>query len=151
MSDEYFISIYIQLHSNYILVEGVSQQMESWRKGFNSVFAINHLSVFRSEEINHLISGQLQHVTQVCYILHKQFGSNNPLITIFLCFIQNKWQLSTLLDAIQTNKISKTSSFLTSFFEILTSFTTVDQKRFLKFTTEASHLPIGGKNFHVFF
>jgi hypothetical protein len=52
--------IFIQLLSHWILVEGVSRQMESLREGFESVFPLHHLSLFYPEEMDLLLCGASQ-------------------------------------------------------------------------------------------
>lgn len=50
----------VQLLSHWILVEGVSRQMESLREGFESVFPLHHLSFFFPEEMDLLLCGASQ-------------------------------------------------------------------------------------------
>ena len=58
----YFILFFfvVQLLSHWILVEGVSRQMESLREGFESVFPLHHLSLFYPEEMDLLLCGASQ-------------------------------------------------------------------------------------------
>jgi E3 ubiquitin-protein ligase TRIP12 len=53
----------VQLMSHWILVEGVSRQMESLREGFESVFPLHHLSLFYPEEMDLLLCGASQSVS----------------------------------------------------------------------------------------
>ena len=43
---------YVKLVSHWLLIEGVSSQMESVREGFESVFPLNSLQMFYPEELD---------------------------------------------------------------------------------------------------
>ena len=51
---------YVCLVSHWMLVEGVSTQMEAVRDGFNSVFPISSLSMFYPDELDQIFCGTVQ-------------------------------------------------------------------------------------------
>ena len=50
----------MRLVTHWLLVEGVSRQMESLREGFESVFPLHHLALFYPEEMDLLLCGASQ-------------------------------------------------------------------------------------------
>ena len=55
-----FFYYFYQLVAHWMLVEGVSRQMESLREGFESVFPVHHLALFYPEEMDLLLCGASQ-------------------------------------------------------------------------------------------
>ncbi|KAF7490102.1 E3 ubiquitin-protein ligase TRIP12 [Sarcoptes scabiei] len=108
---------YIDLVSHWTLVEGVQKQMEAFREGFNSVFDSNHLKLFYAEE------------------LHKLFCGSS----------YKRWDVKMLIDSCKPdhgfNHESRAIKFL---FEILSSYSDEEQRKFLQFLTGFPRLPVGG-------
>ena len=48
---------YVRLVSHWMLVEGVSTQMEALREGFESVFPVQSLQMFYPEELDQIFCG----------------------------------------------------------------------------------------------
>merc|ERR1712156_1108575 len=51
---------YVTLVSHWMLIEGVSTQMEAVREGFNSVFPISSLSMFYPDELDQIFCGTVK-------------------------------------------------------------------------------------------
>ena len=103
---------------HWTLVEGVSRQMEAVWAGFKSVFPLSYLSLFFPEELENLFCGIGQSV----------------------------WDIKTLMECCRPDHgythDSKAVKFL---FEILSSYTADEQRRFLQFVTGSPRLPVGGR------
>ena len=54
------LASYVSLVSHWMLVEGVSTQMEAVREGFNSVFPISSLSMFYHDELDQIFCGTVK-------------------------------------------------------------------------------------------
>ena len=54
------LASYVSLVSHWMLVEGVSTQMEAVRDGFNSVFPISSLSMFYHDELDQIFCGTVK-------------------------------------------------------------------------------------------
>ena len=70
-----FYQSYVRLVSHWMLVEGVSTQMEAVRDGFNSVFPISSLQMFYPDELDQIFCGTVQSFsawdTKVCSFIIK--------------------------------------------------------------------------------
>lgn len=111
------IDQYVRLLSHWTLVEGVSKQLESFREGFESVFPLSQLSVFYPEELELLFCGSnfaAWDVKMLTDCCHPDHGYNND---------------------------SRSIKFL---FDILSSYSSEDQRKFLQFVTGSPRLPVGG-------
>ncbi|XP_077987999.1 E3 ubiquitin-protein ligase TRIP12-like isoform X2 [Glandiceps talaboti] len=108
---------YLQALVKITLLEGVSRQCAAFREGFESVFPISILKCFYAEEMDQLLCGT----------------SSEP------------WDMKTLMECCRPdhgyNHDSRAVKYL---FEILTSYTTIQQRRFLQFVTGSPRLPVGG-------
>ncbi|EPS60002.1 ubiquitin-protein ligase 4, partial [Genlisea aurea] len=49
---------YISLVVNATLKSGIARQIEAFKSGFNQIFNISHLKVFREDELEHLLCGE---------------------------------------------------------------------------------------------
>ena len=56
---------YVRLVSHWLLVEGVSTQMEALREGFESVFPVQTLQMFYPEELDQIFCGSSTNVDGV--------------------------------------------------------------------------------------
>ena len=54
------LASYVSLVSHWMMIEGVSTQMEAVREGFNSVFPISSLSMFYPEELDQIFCGTVK-------------------------------------------------------------------------------------------
>ena len=54
------LASYVSLVSHWLLIEGVSTQMEAVREGFNSVFPISSLSMFYPDELDQIFCGTVK-------------------------------------------------------------------------------------------
>ena len=55
---------YVSLVSHWMLIEGVSHQMEAVREGFESVFPLTSLQMFYPDELDQIFCGnQVRHCT----------------------------------------------------------------------------------------
>merc|ERR1719447_2461622 len=54
------LASYVSLVSHWMMVEGVSSQMEAVRDGFNSVFPISSLSMFYPDELDQIFCGTVK-------------------------------------------------------------------------------------------
>lgn len=108
---------YVSLLVHWILVEGVSKQMESFREGFEQVVSLSHLKLFYPEELEMLFC-----------------GSGHA-----------KWDVKTLHDCCHAdhgyNMDSRAIKFL---FEVLSEYDVEEQRKFLQFVTGSPRLPVGG-------
>ncbi|KAK6633232.1 hypothetical protein RUM44_003833 [Polyplax serrata] len=109
---------YIKLVSHWLLVEGVSRQMEALREGFEAVFPLQQLHMFYPEELDAVFCGSGQ-----------QLG----------------WDVKTLSECFRPDHgytlDSKAIRFL---FEVLSSYNADEQRLFLQFVTGSPRLPVGG-------
>jgi E3 ubiquitin-protein ligase TRIP12 len=102
---------------HWTLVEGVSKQFEAFREGFETVFPLSQLSVFYPEELEKLFC-----------------GNNN-----------DQWDSKMLSDCCHPdhgyNHESRVIKFL---YEVLSSYSAEEQRKFLQFVTGSPRLPVGG-------
>ncbi|KAI4466325.1 e3 ubiquitin-protein ligase trip12 [Holotrichia oblita] len=112
---------YVALVSHWVLMEGVSRQMESLREGFESVFPIQNLRMFQPEELEAVFCGSPQdYVTG--------------------------WDVKTLIECCRPDHGYTADSRAIGFlFEILSSYNREEQRMFVQFLTGSPRLPVGGK------
>jgi len=114
---------YVKLVSHWLLIEGVSGQMESVREGFESVFPLTSLQMFYPEELDQIFCGS-------------SVQSSASLV---------QWDVKTLVDSCKPdhgfNAESKSLKFL---YEIMASYSREEQRQFLQFVTGCPRLPVGG-------
>ncbi|KAJ3448961.1 e3 ubiquitin-protein ligase trip12 [Anaeramoeba flamelloides] len=107
---------YISLILDSFLKNGIKRQIESFIKGFNTIFPIDKLNIFSPHEIDTLINGETE-----------------------------TWTKSLLLNSISwKHGFTKKDQLVNWLVEILHGFNEEHKKAFLKFTTGSSRLPIGG-------
>ncbi|KAK4337072.1 hypothetical protein RND71_043702 [Anisodus tanguticus] len=108
---------YVNLLTYWTLNEGVAKQMEAFKEGFESVFPLRNLRIFYSNELEQLFC-----------------GSNHT-----------KWDKKLLIDCCHPDHgYNFESKAIKNLFEILSSFTPDEQRKFLQFVTGSPRLPIGG-------
>ncbi|GJQ67325.1 hypothetical protein Trydic_g8224 [Trypoxylus dichotomus] len=111
---------YINLVNHWMIMEGVSRQMESLREGFESVFPIQNLRMFQPEELEAVFC-----------------GSPQDYIT--------GWDVKTLIECCRPDHGYTADSRAIGFlFEILSSYNREEQRMFVQFLTGSPRLPVGG-------
>ncbi|XP_060516709.1 E3 ubiquitin-protein ligase TRIP12 isoform X2 [Cylas formicarius] len=114
------LHLYVKVLSHWMLVEGVSRQMESFREGFDSVFPLNNLRVFQPEELECVFCG-------------------SPKDQV------SGWDIKTLMECCRPdhgyNIDSRAIKYL---FEVLSSYNGDEQRMFVQFLTGSPRLPVGG-------
>lgn len=112
---------YLKLLSHWILVEGVSRQMDSLREGFESVFPLHHLALFYPEEMDLLLCGASQSTSE------------------------GAWDVQNLLEAWKPDHgFTLESKAIRNLAEILATYTKEEQRLFLQFVSGSPRLPVGG-------
>lgn len=103
------------------IFSGVFHQMKAFVEGFSEVFPISSLSIFTSDELSEI------------------FGSSTE-----------DWSKEALSDAIKPNHgYSQDSITIERLINVLVKLSAIDRRKFLKFLTGSSRLPIGGfKSMH---
>jgi len=110
---------YINLVSHWMLLEGVSTQMESLREGFNSVFPISSLQMFYPDELDQIFCGSEA----------RGFTS---------------WPFKVLMDSCKPDHgYTVDSPALINLFQILSEYNQEEQRAFLQFVTGCPRLPVG--------
>ncbi|CAG0886044.1 unnamed protein product [Darwinula stevensoni] len=113
---------YLQLVCHWTLVEGVSRQMEAFKEGFEAVFPLTNLNLFYSWELDQLFCGG---------------GSQSAA--------GNSWDVRTLVEACRPDHgYTHESRAIKWLFEILSSYSEEEKRRFLQFVTGSPRLPVGG-------
>ncbi|KAK9879662.1 hypothetical protein WA026_006724 [Henosepilachna vigintioctopunctata] len=114
------LHLYINLVTHWMLVEGVSRQMESLREGFETVFPLQNLRLFFPDELESVFCGSPKDAT---------FG----------------WDIKTLMECCRPdhgyNSDSRAINFL---FQVLSSYDREEQRFFVQFLTGSPRLPVGG-------
>ncbi|XP_049822761.1 E3 ubiquitin-protein ligase TRIP12 isoform X2 [Aethina tumida] len=114
------LHMYVKLTVHWMLVEGVSRQMESLREGFESVFPLQNLKVFQPEELESVFCGSPK---------DSMYG----------------WDVKTLMECCRPDHgYNQDSKAIRFFFEILSSYNREEQRQFLQFLTGSPRLPVGG-------
>jgi len=112
------LASYVSLVSHWLLVEGVSTQMEAVREGFNSVFPLASLGMFYPDELDQIFCGTVQTFTP--------------------------WDFKMLTDSCKpAHGFTLESPAIVQLFEILASYNQDEQRAFLQFVTGCPRLPIG--------
>jgi len=110
---------YISLVSQWLLVEGVSMQMESLREGFNTVFSISSLQMFYPDELDQIFCGSVPSGFQ-------------------------PWDFKFLMDSCKPDHgYTLDSSAIIFLFQILSEYNHEEQRAFLQFVTGCPRLPVG--------
>lgn len=113
------LASYVALVSHWLLVEGVSTQMEAIREGFTSVFPIASLQMFYPDELDQIFCGSLA----------KGF---------------TPWDIKMLSESCKPDHgYTPESSAIINLYEILSSYSQEEQRAFLQFVTGCPRLPIG--------
>lgn len=111
---------YVKLVSHWMLLEGVSSQMEAVREGFESVFSLSTLQMFYPDELDQIFCGTMQ----ANYV---------------------QWDSKALMDACKPDHgFTNESPALIMLFEIMASYNRDEQRQFLQFVTGCPRLPVGG-------
>lgn len=106
-----------QLVCHWYLVEGVSRQMESFREGFEVVFPLSQLSMFYPEELDAVFCG---HPTG--------------------------WDVKTLMECCRPDHgYTAESKAIRYLFQVLSDYTSQEQRDFVQFVTGSPRLPVGGE------
>jgi len=112
------LASYVSLVSHWLLVEGVSTQMEAVREGFNSVFPLASLGMFYPDELDQIFCGTVQTFTP--------------------------WDFKMLSDSCKpAHGFTLESGAIIYLFEILAGYNQEEQRAFLQFVTGCPRLPIG--------
>jgi len=110
---------YISLVAQWMLVEGVSTQLEALREGFSSVFPISSLQMFYPDELDQIFCGSAG-------------GGFIP------------WELKTLMDSCKPDHgYTFDSPAIINLFQILSEYNHEEQRAFLQFVTGCPRLPVG--------
>jgi len=113
---------YVRLVTHWLLVEGVSRQMESLREGFESVFPLHHLALFYPEEMDLLLCGASQSSAA-----------------------SGEWDAAHLMESWKPDHgFTSESRAIRNLAEILSTYTRHEQRLFLQFVTGSPRLPVGG-------
>ncbi|KAF9917626.1 Ubiquitin fusion degradation protein 4 [Lobosporangium transversale] len=117
----YNVEEYIRLTVDMTVGRGVEAQLSAFRAGFNSVFSIQDLAGFTSEELVNL------------------FGLG-----------EEDWSYETLVDTVKADHGFRSESrAFKNLLTIMSEFNNQERRQFLQFITGSPKLPIGGfKNLH---
>ena len=97
---------------------GTEKQFMKFREGFEDVFPLATLAIFKTDEIDVLVCGQTE-----------------------------KWTVEMLSECLKFDHgYTASSPYIKQFLHILADFTPDEQRQFLKFVTGAPRLPPGGLN-----
>lgn len=103
---------------HWFLREGVSKQMEAFRKGFESVFPLSQLRLFYPEELE----------------------------AVFCGYAGGQWDVKTLAECCRTGHgYTPDSRAIRFLFEIMSKYSREEQQQFVQFVTGSPHLPIAGE------
>merc|ERR1719220_238070 len=113
---------YVKLVSHWLLIEGVSSQMEAVREGFEAVFPTTSLQMFYPEELDQIFCGS-------------SVQSSSSIL----------WDVPTLTNSCKPDHgYSNESKSLKDLYEIMASYDREEQRQFLQFVTGCPRLPVGG-------
>uniref|UniRef100_H2YD19 E3 ubiquitin-protein ligase n=1 Tax=Ciona savignyi TaxID=51511 RepID=H2YD19_CIOSA len=108
---------YLSLIAHWTLNEGVRQQLDAMRDGFQSVFPLQAIDYFYPEELDQLFCG----------------ARYQP------------WSERELTDSCRTDHgYSHESEAVKTLFRVLSQYDAAEQRAFLQFVTGSPHLPVGG-------
>ena len=115
------LSQYVKLVSHWMLIEGVSTQMEAIREGFESVFPLSSLQMFYPDELDQIFCGSVQ--------------ANSYSV----------WEPQALTEACKMDHgYTADSQAIEFLFELMSSYSREEQRQFLQFVTGCPRLPVGG-------
>ncbi|XP_033337253.2 E3 ubiquitin-protein ligase ctrip isoform X1 [Megalopta genalis] len=115
----YNLDQYIKLVAHWFLHEGIFRQMEAFREGFESVFPLSQLRLFFPEELEAVFCG------------HAQTGG--------------KWDVKTLSECCRTDHgYTPDSRAIRFLFEVMSKYSSEEQRQFVQFVTGSPRLPVGG-------
>jgi len=113
---------YVRLVTHWLLVEGVSTQMEALREGFESVFPLASLKMFFPEELDLIFCGSAQ-----------SSSYDAP------------WDVKSLAESCKPDHgYTPESRSIKMLYEVMASYTREEQRQFLQFVTGSPRLPVGG-------
>ena len=105
----------------FFLRDGVHRQLEAFREAFGSVIKVEHLQLFRAEELDAVFCGHGDHLVE-------------------------GWDVQTLKDTCHPdhgfNVDSKAIQWL---FTLLSKYNAEERRNFVQFVTGSPKLPVGGK------
>nr|XP_026689713.1 E3 ubiquitin-protein ligase TRIP12 [Ciona intestinalis] len=108
---------YLNLIAYWTLSEGVRQQLDAMRDGFQSVFPLQAIDYFFPEELDQLFCG----------------ARYQP------------WSERELADSCRTDHgYNHDSETVKTLFRVLSQYDAAEQRAFLQFVTGSPHLPVGG-------
>lgn len=111
---------YVKLVSHWMLIEGVSCQMEAVREGFEAVFALNSLQMFSPDELDQIFCGSVQGNYQ-------------------------NWDVKALSEACKPDHgYTADSKAIKTLYEVMSEYDRDEQREFLQFVTGCPRLPVGG-------
>jgi E3 ubiquitin-protein ligase TRIP12 len=114
---------YVTLAVQFFLFDGVKNQLEAFRSGFNSVFPLQNLRIFTVEELETLLCGTNDGTTST----------------------HGYWDLATLIENTKCDHgYNHNSAAVKYLLEIMSDFTPQEQRQFLLFVTGSPRLPAGG-------
>ncbi|KAL5108833.1 E3 ubiquitin-protein ligase HECTD1 [Taenia crassiceps] len=116
VSNENFI-VYIRRTLEYCLDKGIRAQMDAFKAGLERVFSMNWLSIFTSIEVGRLISG----ASGVLWTREELLAYTSP-----------------------TLGYTKSSPAFLLLIDVLVAFDTEERRKFLRFISGSSSLPVGG-------
>ncbi|KAL5964597.1 E3 ubiquitin-protein ligase HECTD1 [Taenia solium] len=116
VSNENF-TVYIRKTLEYCLDKGIRAQMDAFKAGLERVFSMNWLSVFTSIEVGRLISG----ASGVSWTREELLAYTSP-----------------------TLGYTKSSPAFLLLIDVLVAFDTEERRKFLRFISGSSSLPVGG-------
>ncbi|XP_031485400.1 E3 ubiquitin-protein ligase UPL4 [Nymphaea colorata] len=107
---------YVSLVVDATVKSGIGRQVEAFKSGFNEVFPIHHLQIFREDELDRMLCGE-----------------------------QEAWVSEAFLDHVKFDHGYTSSSLpVIHFLEIVREFKHEERSAFLQFVTGAPRLPPGG-------
>nr|CAB3267252.1 E3 ubiquitin-protein ligase TRIP12 [Phallusia mammillata] len=108
---------YLNLIAHWTLMEGVRQQLDAVREGFQSVFPLQTIDYFFPEE----------------------------LVQLFCGARYQPWSERELADSCRTDHgYNHDSEAVKTLFRVLSQYDATEQRSFLQFVTGSPHLPVGG-------
>jgi E3 ubiquitin-protein ligase TRIP12 len=111
------IEEYLQLLCRWTLIDGVTDQFQAFRDGFNTVFPVATLRMFDSHEMAELLCGSGH----------------------------DKWDCKSLVEHCRPDHgYTHDSHAVQMLFEIISTYNAQEQRSFLQFVTGSPRLPVGG-------
>ncbi|VDM34833.1 unnamed protein product [Hydatigera taeniaeformis] len=116
ISNENF-TLYIRRTLEYCLDKGIRAQMDAFKAGLERVFPLDWLSTFTSAEVGRLISG----ASGVAWTREELLAYTSPILGY-----------------------TKSSPAFLLLIDVLVAFDTAERRKFLRFISGSSSLPVGG-------